>query len=357
MSKVWASSADSHVMEPDDLWLTRLPSHLADRGPLVTRDDKKETASIDGRVAFRTLAAFADASARAPGAFDARLRVRDLDEEGVWGQVMFPSRGLWIPRATDAELTRECCRVYNDWVAGEVMSISERLVGVAMLSHLDTVDAIAELQRAAGLGYKAALLPTTPPAGREFNDEVWEPLWAAAAEAKMLVAFHVGTGSDPVQIRGQGAAVINYVETFVPGQRVLTHLVASGVLDRHPGLNVLIAEGGATWVPNLADRMDEAYRQHGMYVLPKLSMLPSELLYRQAYASFQHDKTAVAAVTAMGYRNVLWGDDYPHMEGTWGHTQATIKGLFDGVDDDVAELVLRGNFEKLFGVAVPTGAV
>ena len=49
------------------------------------------------------------------------------------------------------------------------------------------------------------------------------------------------------------------------------------------------------------------------------------------YASFQHDETAVAAYEHMGYKNVMFGSDYPHMEGTFGHTQDTLKGLFDGV--------------------------
>ena len=40
-------------------------------------------------------------------------------------------------------------------------------------------------------------------------------------------------------------------------------------------------------------------------------------------------------MTAMGYRNVMWGSGYPHMEGTFGHTQETLCRLFDSLDDDV----------------------
>ena len=62
----------------------------------------------------------------------------------------------------------------------------------------------------------------------------------------------------------------------------------------------------------LADRLDEGYRQHQSVVRPKLQRLPSEYLYSQVYASFQHDRSAVAASTAMGWKNVCWGSDYPH---------------------------------------------
>ena len=131
---------------------------------------------------------------------------------------------------------------------------------------------------------------------------------------------------------------------------------AGGALDRHPGLRILIAEGGAAWVPAIGDRMDEAYRQHGMFVRPKLSRLPSEIIRQQVYASFQHDKSAVQVVPATGYRNVLWGDDYPHLEGTYGHTQETLRGLFAGVSDEVRERVTSGTFNELFRVPAQTPA-
>lgn len=343
---IWANSGDSHVMEPHDLWADNLPSHLAERGPRTERGDRSETVYVDGQTVFRALNDFADAG-RPPGTDLLDQRLKDMDEEGVSRQILFPSRGLWVMRMTDPELFRESCTVYNDWMMSEVMAFSERLVGAAMLSALDTEDAVAELRRSVALGFHAAMLPTTPPEGRPYNDEVWEPLWAAAEVADVALVFHVGTGSDPRFGRGPGAVVANYVETFVPGQRTVTHLVTGGALDRHPGLRIFIAEGGASWVPSLGDRMDEGYRQHGRWAKPKLNRLPSEIINDQVFASFQHDVTAVPAFEAMGYRNVLWGDDYPHSEGTYGHTQATLHQLFDGVDPAVREAILKTNFERL----------
>ena len=101
-------------------------------------------------------------------------------------------------------------------------------------------------------------------------------------------------------------------------------------------------------MPFLGDRMNEAYRQHGMFVRPTLSMLPKEMLYRQVYASFQHDESAPAAVTAMGYPNVMWGSDYPHLEGTYGHTQKTLHELFDDIDPAASERIRFGAFKELF---------
>jgi hypothetical protein len=66
------------------------------------------------------------------------------------------------------------------------------------------------------------------------------------------------------------------------------------------------------------------------------------------YASFQHDESAPAANWAMGYKNVLFGSDYPHLEGTYGHTQETLQQLVDGLEPDVTQRILRGAFEELF---------
>lgn len=123
------------------------------------------------------------------------------------------------------------------------------------------------------------------------------------------------------------SAILNYTETTFSGQRATMKMVASGALDRHPELKVFISEGGATWVPFLGDRMNEGYRQHTMQVRPMLSKLPKEILYRRSTRRSSTTRSAVAACTTMGYQNVMWGSDYPHMEGTFGHTQKTLHEL------------------------------
>jgi predicted TIM-barrel fold metal-dependent hydrolase len=141
---------------------------------------------------------------------------------------------------------------------------------------------------------------------------------------------------------------MNYTNSTYSGQRAAMVMVASGALDRHPNLKFLVSEGGASWVPFLGDRMEEGYRQHSMFVKPLLSRSPKEILYSQVYCSFQHEVSAVATYTAMGYPNVLWGSDYPHLEGTFGHTQKTLHELFDDQAPEVTRRITRGTFEELF---------
>ena len=266
-------------------------------------------------------------------------RIKDLDGEGIWAEVIYPSLGIWSFNIRTPEVAMAACTVLNDW-ALEFQQQSPRFVCAASIPLTDVAGAVQELERSSKRGYLAAFMPVQPPIGRpDWNDDEWEPLWKAFADTGMVISFHIGTEPhDPtkrtgVYFRGNGGAVLNYVETTYGGQRAVTKLIGAGVLDRYPTIKVLVSEGGATWGPFLADRMDEGYRQHGAGVRPKLSKLPSEYIYEQVYASFQHDSSAVKACTAMGWQNVLWGSDYPHFEGTFGHTQETLHGLFDGVDE------------------------
>jgi predicted TIM-barrel fold metal-dependent hydrolase len=322
---------------------------LADRAPRTERGEKYEIVYVDGKQLSRQLNDFMDAM-RPPGFKDLTIRLQDLDQEGVWAQLAFPSTGFWTVYIEDAELSRVCARAWNEWSNEEVTGVQDRIFTPAIVPLVEVADAVAELEWAAENGYQSIFLPCTMPAEKEWGLDIWEPLWAAAAANNMVLAYHIGTGGENVVYRGPGGAVVNYMETTYPGMRVVTHLVASGALDRYPDLKVLIAEGGAGWVPAVGDRMDEAYRQHGMFVRPRLSRLPSEIVRKQVYASFQHDISAVQIIEDTGYNNVLWGDDYPHLEGTYGHTQQTLHEIFDSVDPRIQERVLRGTFEELFTV-------
>jgi predicted TIM-barrel fold metal-dependent hydrolase len=367
--KIWANSGDSHLVEPPDLF-DSLPPDIRDRMPRSVKDPSGEfeTVYIDGESFERPLPKpekvlrnmarpedeEGDPSSRAPGANDPALRLKDLDQEGIWSEAIYPSLGIWAFNIRTPVVVREGVMALNDWAIA-FQRHSPRYVCAASIPLLVVDDAVAEVRRAAELGFHLGFLPTRPPFERPaWQDEEWDPLWDAFAETGLVLGFHIGTEPHKpdertgVYHRGRGGAVLNYVETTYGGQRCVTQLIACGALDRHPELRVLVSEGGATWGPFIADRMDEGYRQHGAAVRPKLSRLPSRYLYEQVYASFQHDHSAVQACQAMGWQNVMWGSDYPHYEGTYGHTQKTLHELFDDVPTDVRRRLTIGAFEELF---------
>ncbi len=123
----------------------------------------------------------------------------------------------------------------NEWKASEIVSRSNnRLVPTASIPLLDVDLAIAELQHAAGIGLHVLSLPTGVPEGLpDYNHDHWEPLWAAADEAGMVLGFHIGSDNDGkgnTPFRGPGGAVLNYVNTTFGGQFVAMKLVTGGAL-------------------------------------------------------------------------------------------------------------------------------
>jgi predicted TIM-barrel fold metal-dependent hydrolase len=173
-------------------------------------------------------------------------------------------------------------------------------------------------------------------------------LWDAAEQTGLRICLHVGTGHFPIVERGAGGAIVNYVESVIPTQRALAYFVSAGILDRHPDLKLILVEGGVSWLPGMMDRLEEGYRQHARFVRPKLSLSPSELIRRQVHATFQHDRALLDTINTTGTDALLWGSDYPHLEGTWPHTRETLDDIFSGASSAVRKSITHDNFAKLF---------
>jgi len=371
MGKLWANSGDSHLVEPDDLFETRLPQDLADRMPRSVKDEDGawETVYVDGQEFRRRMPkpgtaarSFSDddglTERRMIGGRDVVSRLKDLDDEGVWGELTYPSLGIWSFNIRDPKLALAGSMALNDW-AMEMQNASPRLVCTAAIPLMDIDDAVNEAKRCREMGFAAVSLPTRPGLSgkvqHNYVDPFFDPLWDILNDMEMRLCFHIGTEPHTpdertgVVHRGRGGAILNYTETTFGGQRAAAQMVASGALDIRPKLKVVISEGGSGWVPFVADRLDEAFRQHSGAVSPKLSRLPGEIMYDQVYASFQHDyRSSVMALTAGGYQNSMFGSDYPHWEGTFGHTQKTLHELFDDVSPEASRRIRIGAFQELF---------
>ena len=84
----------------------------------------------------------------------------------------------------------------------------------------------------------------------------------------------------------------------------------------------------------LAERMDEVEEAHAKFVFPKLSRRCSQIIDDQVWASFQHDRACITAAAAglPGAKNVMWGSDYPHAEGTFPISRPIQEQLFENLD-------------------------
>jgi predicted TIM-barrel fold metal-dependent hydrolase len=351
MGKQLVNSADSHVIEPPDLWLANMPPATRDRAPQTKVEFRKgreyEVIYVDGRPARYEPPGWQDDKTRPPGAYDPKLRMKDMEAEGIWAELLFPTVGMWIFLIQTRDVAMAAARTYNDWLCSHFMQVSPRFVGAAIVPLIDIDDAVAEIRRVARMGYKALMLPATPPVVA-YNDLRYEPIWQAAAETAVWPAVHNGTGADPKVTRGPGGAIINYVETSFPLQRAALNLVAAGVFDRFPTMKLLCVEGGASWLPGLIERMEEAYRQHSGWVTPKLSRRPAEIIREHVRATFQHDRAFLDSLSVIGNDTVMWGSDYPHRESTWPHSAKVLDGIFAGVPTSIRDAVTGGTFARFF---------
>ncbi len=286
---------------------------------------------------------------------DVEKRLAALDQDGVHAEVLYPQLAFFCAfEIRNVALQVGVCSIYNDWLS-ETFVQHPRFAGVGLLPVLDLTCALAELDRLPGLGMRSAMIPCHSD-DLPYNEPHWEPLWERAADLGVSLAFHVGTGRKQQPAHGAGAAVVNYVVTLASAMETTSYLCASGVLERHPNLRVGMVECGSGWLAWTLDAMDDAYREHAVWVRPKLEALPSEYFRRQGFVTFQRDAVGLANVEHTGARCLLWGSDHPHPEGTFPHSQRVVAEQFAGTPKEIADAVLWRNAAELYGFDPPPGA-
>jgi len=362
--KYFIVSADAHANEPADLWATRIDVKYRERVPRVIvdsngvkwrvseghRPDRLRTDELEGEDRLRNLA----------GA-DPEKRLHDMARDGIDAEVIFPNKGLGMWATPDGVFAMAQCRVYNEWAWEVFASYNDRMSPAAAIATADLAGSIAEVTRVAKLGFRLLTLPCKPVWGAHdvdhpnYNLPVFDPLWEVIQDVNLPITFHVSTGRDPRASRGNGGAVINYVShSLSPTIEPVANLCASGVLKRFPRLRFATIEAGIGWVAWMLDAMDEAYRKHHFWVRPKLDKLPSEYFREHGFASFQEDPAGLAVAESMNLAdNFMWGNDYPHHEGTWPHSAEAIERTMGGLSDGARAKILGLNAARLFGFAMP----
>jgi predicted TIM-barrel fold metal-dependent hydrolase len=354
-----ALSADGHVNEPGDLWTRNLPPALVDAGPRVEVREGKIAMVVEGRVIRRLAEAppnMEEGSTTSLGGWgqnDAVSRLKALEEDGVSGEVLYPTVTFFTAYSIkNPDLQRAVCEVYNDWLADAFAD--PHFAPVAVLPSAQPDACVKELERLAPRGVCAGLLPAHSD-DLPFNRPEWEPLWEAAAGLGMSLSFHAGSGRHQAPIRGAGGAVANYVITCSGPIETACVLCASGILERHPKLRVMLVECGAGWLAWALDAMDDAYREHQMFVNPKLAELPSHYFRRQGGVTFQRDRVGIENRIHTGDPCLMWGSDYPHPEGTYPKSREILEQDFRDVPQDSIDDITWRNAARLYGLVTPEG--
>lgn len=373
--KYFILSVDAHLGPPPTLfrdriakqYLERLPRvetidgrrHLVIEGrrPMMLIDDK-----IEGEDQLRARAGSATSLNLLGGGSTVAERLAHQEADGIDGEVIFPNGpGLMIWSTTDPEFAQAQCRVWNDWAWEVCAPHKARCNPAAALATGDLAGAVAEVGRVARMGYRVLTLPSKPMWGPadashpNYNQPLFDPLWAAIQDADLAITFHIATGTDPRVARGNGGAVINeVVHAASPTVEPVVNLCASGVFERFPKLRFATIEADAGWVPWLLDRMDEVYRRQHMWVRPKLKALPSEYYRAHGAASVCDDRSAWLLCEPCGLEdNLMFANDYPHHEGTWPHSAQAIERQMKHLREDTRRKVLGLNAARFFRFDIP----
>jgi len=303
--------------------------------------------------------------------WDDTERFRDLEADGVVGEIVFPNtvppfytNGVLVsplPKPEQFERRLAGIRAHNRWLADWCAAHPTRRAGIGLV-HLNDVDeAIRDVEWIAKHGLRGGiLLPNPPP-----DDKHLEPLYgrkydrffAACQDFDVVVNQHGGTGS-PDYGRHAASAAVWIAEVGFFSKRGFTQLLLGGVFHRFPKLRFILTESGCAWVPETLAHLDGLYERIRSGAIGELSYgpdavppeKPSFYARRNCWygASFPSPRE-LAGREAVGIDRILWGNDYPHYEGTFPYTRQALRHTFADVPEPHVRAMLGGNAATLYG--------
>lgn len=361
-------SSDSHVFEPPDLWTTRIDAAFRDRAPRMQRIDGVDQLVVEDHQVLSSIGLISNAGARfeAPetisargrfedvlrGGYDPDQHLRDMRLDGVAGEVMYPSQGLFYFRVADTPLQSAIFRAYNDWLADFCSADRSRLKGIAMINLDDVQDGIEELERAARMGLAGAMISEYPLEHRRYDQPEYEPFWAAAEALDMPLSLHTATRRQG-RIRGVEKtlrdASSRATKAFAPALS-MCDMIFSGVFERYPRLTLAIVEFELAWAPYVLAQMDYTYRERHEEALYRFKdgLRPSDFFRRNVVLSFQEDAVGIRLRDVIGVDNMMWGSDYPHSESTFPQSRKILAQILSGVPEDEQAKIVGGNTARVY---------
>ncbi len=371
-------SVDDHLIEPPDLFEGRVAARLAGRAPVVVEDDGGQQAWVyEGRrypnvglnaVAGRPRESWSMDPARfdemRPGCFDIEARIADMDRDGVWASLCFPSLvagfcGSVFSRSDDPGLGLACLRAWNDWhLEAWAAPHPERIIPLQLPWLADVEVAAAEVVANAARGAKAVSFPEFPAqlGFPSIFSGAWDPFFAACQETATVVCLHTGASAwaplpspDPP---------FELLPTLFPVNALVAagEWLWSGVPLRFPDLAVAMSEGGIGWVPMLLDRVDYVLghsasgKESGAW---PSDLLPSEVLRRNFWFCTIDDPSTMALRHVIGVDHIMIESDYPHADSSWPDTQAVVERTLGDLPEDELRAIAGGNAAALFRHPLP----
>ncbi len=320
---------------------------------------------------------------RTAGHHDSAARLADYDHDGIAAGVLFHGSmnmepipfvagGLGKARASfvDVDLVAVGFSIYNRWLADFVAQAPQRHVGLASLPMWDVDAAVAEVEWAHEAGLKGINFPAMRDGDLpEYNQRSWEPLWHVCEERQMPLVTHVGAATHAKYSGLESVALLQVESGNFVSKRAIWWMIFAGVFERHPGLKLMITETPGSWFRATAEELDGVYSWYeakreeplNQALFDQVPRRPSEYMASNVFfgASFASPLEVEQAVLHGLDTQLLWGSDYPHLEGTFvyddGHTnpsvtRASLRNTFANVPAGATRRMVGGNAIDIFGL-------
>ena len=389
-------SVDDHVVEPPDLWTSRLPAKYQDRCPRVERDSAVFNfeggeftyqkgvpggAECDWWLYDDLVYPFPKLSAASgfetldvepvtfdqirPGGWKQADRLADMTANHVDASLCFPNVlprfcGQTFLEREDKELALLCVQAYNNWMIDEWCAgdARGRLIPLTLIPLWDPAAAALEVHRCADKGSFAVAFSENPyhlglPSIHD-KDRFWDPFLTACQETDTVVCMHIGSSSKMPAASPDAPPAVAATLSFNNAIASMSDFLFSGVLVRFPELKLAYSEGQIGWIPYILERADDVWLEHRAWggVADLIPEPPSTYYYRQIFGCFFRDNHGLRSLDEVGVDNITFETDYPHTDTTWPHTKQVAEKMMGHLPADVVWKIVRGNAARMLSLEI-----
>ena len=388
-------SVDDHVVEPPDLWTSRLPAKYQDRCPRVERDSAVFNfeggeftyqkgvpggAECDWWLYDDLVYPFPKLSAASgfetldvepvtfdqirPGGWKQADRLADMTANHVDASLCFPNVlprfcGQTFLEREDKELALLCVQAYNNWIIDEWCAgdARGRLIPLTLIPLWDPAAAALEVHRCADKGSFAVAFSENPyhlglPSIHD-KDRFWDPFLTACQETDTVVCMHIGSSSKMPTTSPDAPFSVSSTITFANAMGSMCDYILSGVFVRFPRLRVSYAEGQVGWMPYIIERMDKIWAERGDASFGiDLPEPPSTYIPGHVWGCIFDDEIGLKNRDVIGMDQICFEVDFPHADSTFPHTLEVATRICDaaGLADEEVYKLMRGNAIECFGL-------
>ena len=341
-------SVDDHVVEPPETFSGRVARRYQEEAPRVVElHDGSQAWRWNGEflpnvglnafvgrdwggIAERKEPARFDEMRR--GAWDVHARVGDMELDGIWSSLCFPSflPGFAGQRLTlglhDADLAFAMMQAYNSWhLESWCGQYPDRFIPNQIPWLRDPFRAAEEIRRNAALGFRAVSFSEAPHllGLPSIHSRYWDPFLGACEETGTVVCLHVGSSGTMPSTSPDAPVLATAALFFVPAIFTACEWIASEIPLRFPSIKICLSEGGIGWVPGLMDRFDHLNARHRRrdYGWPSESISPVDIMRRNFWYCAVDDPSGIAFRDRIGMDRIMIESDYPHSDSSWPSTQ------------------------------------